>query len=957
MVRASSALTTACDQLMSPSETIDTDLRLDRIRVRGARTHNLQSIDVDLPHGRLIVVTGPSGSGKSSLVFDTIHAEGRRQYLETVSITARQLIHQLERPDVDRIDGLQPAICIDQNVRSAGPRETVGTLTEVDHYLRILFSRFGEPRCPECDTPIHQRSVEEIETLVMQHPEGTRLMVLAAPPPTDPRTPREILTGARRAGFLRVRIDGETVEVEEAAPRIDDVERIEIVVDRLIVRPDIESRLYESLQLAAEQAAGHVVVSLRMPDRSWRDERYATTPSCPECGFAFQALEPRAFNFNSPYGACSTCQGLGTVEAFDAELVIPRRDRSLTANAIAPWSSGRPGNAESPFGDGLEQAIRFLETLGYSADTRLSELPERIVERLLHGSRRPRFDGVMVLLEQAYVTCTDAAQLKELDRFRSPLPCPECRGSRLGIAGRTVCLDGVTLADTSRMTPSALSRWLGELRWPAPIEAVARPLVDAIEHRLDFLRQVGLDYLTIGRAAPTLSGGEYQRVRLATGIGGGLSGACYILDEPSIGLHPQDNERLIQSLKKLQQQGNTLLVVEHDTAIMRAADWIVDLGPGAGPSGGRVVAQGTPEQVSHVEQSTTGSALRGDHLPEQPVRRPIDPDRTVRLEGATLHNLQSVDLVLPLNVLVGISGVSGSGKSSLIEQTLVPAIWRRLGRKAVRPGPFRSLKGVEPGRVERAVAVDQTPIGRSARSNPATFADVFDLIRQLFAETKSARQRGYGPSRFSFNVKGGRCEACRGLGVQRIDMDFLADLQLPCNACHGRRYNAQTLDVRYRGKTIAEVLELTVGEAVSFFSEHPSIAGPLQCLADVGLDYLTLGQPGDTLSGGEAQRVKLASEIGKPARRPTLYLLDEPTTGLHAADVQRLVAALQRLVDLGHSVVVIEHHVDLLAAVDWLIDLGPGAGNRGGRIVAQGTPEQVAANRQSVTGKFLGAGG
>ena len=923
--------------------------RLDRIRVRGASTHNLQGVDVDLPHGRLIVITGPSGSGKSSLVFDTIFAEGRRQYLETVSISARQSIHQLERPDVDRIDGLQPTICIDQNVRAAGPRETVATLTEVDHYLRLLYARFGTPYCPDCDAAIRQQSPEEIESHVMGYREGTRVMILAAPPATDPRTAREILNEARRAGFLRARLDGKIVEVDRVGDEIDDVEQIEVVVDRIVVRPGVESRLVDSLQLAAEQASGNVAVSYQGEDRTWRDEWFATTPSCPKCGFAFVELEPRAFNFNSPYGACDRCEGLGTVEAFDVDLVIPRRNRSLDEGAVIPWSGK---NLPRAAGEAVEEASRFLRKTKHRGDTPLAELPDGIYRRLLHGSRRPPFPGILILLEQEFATCTDSKRLNVLTRYRSELPCPECHGSRLGIPGRSVRLQEKSLADIGRMTPGQLARFLDGIEWHPTCEPVARPLVDAIGHRLAFLQNVGLDYLAMGRAAQTLSGGEYQRVRLATGIGSGLSGVCYILDEPSIGLHPHDNERLIESLQELQRHGNTLLVVEHDTAVMKAADWIVDLGPGAGPEGGRIVAEGTPQDVMRDAASATARCLR-PHRAETTTRRPVDLERSLRLEGASLHNLKSVDLAIPLGVLVGVSGVSGSGKSSLIEQTLVPAVLREFGRKAARPGPYDRLTGIGTHRLERLIQVDQAPIGRSARSNPATFTGVFDLIRQLFAETKESRQRGYRASRFSFNVQEGRCEACRGLGVQRVEMDFLADLQLPCNVCHGRRFNPQTLQVRYRGRTIAEVLDLTVGEAASFFSEHPAIVGPLQCLADVGLDYLSLGQPGDTLSGGEAQRVKLAAQLGKPVRVPTLYLLDEPTTGLHAADVEKLVAALQRLVELGHTVVVIEHQLDLLAAADWLIDLGPGAGSEGGRIVAQGRPQEVANEPASITGRYL----
>jgi excinuclease ABC subunit A len=856
----------------------------DAIRIRGARTHNLRNVDLDIPHWRLVVLTGLSGSGKSSLAFDTLLAEGQRQYIETLSSYARQFFDQMERPDVDLIEGLQPTIAIDQRSATANPRSTVATVTEIYDFLRVLMARAGVVACPQCGTPISQQTPTEIQQAILALPEQSKAMILA--PMVRGRKGRhtDIMERIRREGFVRVRIDGLTYEVEHA-PELKAQQRhdIDAVVDRVIIRPGIENRLAESVRLALKHGDGALRLAILTPEaktqanglssrestaeNGWVERVYNTQYACPDCKESLTEVEPRTFSFNSPYGACPECDGLGTTEDV----------------------------AERP----------------------------------------------------AAVNGSDAAE-----GARGPAPCPACGGSRLRPEARAVRLGGLAIHEITRQSIDRARQFFAELEFPPSQQPIGSPLTAEMVRRLEFLEQVGLDYLSLDRPADTLSGGEMQRVRLATGIGSGLVGVLYILDEPTIGLHPRDNERLIGSLRRLQEQGNSVLVVEHDEAVMRAADWIIDVGPGAGARGGQIVAEGSPAAVADNAGSITGDYLAGRRRIAPPVeRRRVAKTRILELEGATLHNLKNVDVEIPLGLLTCVTGVSGSGKSSLVVDTLAAALARKLHGAAARPGPYRALRGV--AKLERLIHVDQSPIGRTPRSNPATYTGVFDEIRRVFAGTKHARQLGYKLGRFSFNAKGGRCEHCQGQGVERIAMRFLPDLYVTCPVCHGRQFNRQTLAVRYRDKSIADVLAMNIDDAAAFFENHPAIHRMLTSLADVGLGYLTLGQRSTTLSGGEAQRIKLAAELGRPSNGATLYILDEPTTGLHTDDIGRLLKVLQQLVDMGQTVLVIEHHLEVIKCADWVIDLGPEGGAAGGHIVAAGTPEEIAACDVSITGQWL----
>jgi excinuclease ABC subunit A len=957
----------------------------DRIVISGARAHNLKGIDLDIPRDSLIVMTGLSGSGKSSLAFDTIYAEGQRRYVESLSAYARQFLGQMEKPDVDSIEGLSPAISIDQKTTSRNPRSTVGTVTEIYDYLRLLWARIGKPHCYSCGAPIQGQSLEQITDRVLTLEEGTRFMVLAPIVRGRKGEYGRQLEEMRGQGYVRAVIDGELRRLDEEIDLDKKYKHdISVVVDRLVMKEGIRKRLSESIEAASQLAEGIIEVELVDAESGGRVSNGDDAPgikvlsgpsagkrgevlvfsekfACLNCGTSMPELEPRIFSFNSPHGCCHRCHGLGFQRVIDPELIVPDPTLSISEGALEPWTK-----AASMYHRRLLEAV--AEANGIDVDTPWQDLSQRDRDLLLEGTgsdrhtvsyrnrfgrRRTytvRFDGMLASLERRYRE-TDSDNTRErIEGLMALQPCPECGGARLRPESLAVTVGGLNIYEYTRMSARAALGWIEELELTETERAIARLVVREIAERLRFLDSVGIGYLSLERAANTLSGGEAQRIRLATQIGSSLVGVLYILDEPSIGLHQRDNAKLIDTLQRLRDLGNTVIVVEHDEGTIRSADHVVDLGPGAGEHGGEVVAAGTPAKVARSSASLTGQFLSGKRSIEVPPhRRSARGELTVR--GARQHNLKNIDVAVPLGVFDAVTGVSGSGKSTLVNEILYRAVANRLHRARMRPGAHDRIEGID--QIDKIINIDQSPIGRTPRSNPATYTGVFDHIRDLFSKTKEARVRGYKPGRFSFNVKGGRCEVCRGDGQIKIEMHFLPDVYVPCEQCHGRRYNRETLEVRFKGKSIADVLEMSVEEAVEFFAHIPKIQRRLQTLHDVGLDYIRLGQPATTLSGGEAQRVKLATELSKVATGDTLYILDEPTTGLHFADVQRLLEVLDRLVENGNTVVVIEHNLDVIKSADRIIDLGPEGGEAGGEVVATGTPEDVAANAASYTGTFL----
>jgi excinuclease ABC subunit A len=936
------------------------------IRVRGAREHNLKGVDVEIPRRSLTVITGLSGSGKSSLAFDTIYAEGQRRYVESLSAYARQFLELMQKPDVDSIEGLSPAISIDQKTTSRNPRSTVGTVTEINDYMRLLWARVGVPHSPATGLPIEAQTVSQMVDRVMAMPEGTRLYLLAPVVRGRKGEYRKELAELQKRGFQRVKVDGTLHEID-AVPPMDKKRKhdIEVVVDRVVVREGIAARLADSFETALALADG-IAIAENADAKKGTPERtvFSAKFACPVSGFTIAEIEPRLFSFNAPAGACPACDGLGVTTFFDADLVVPDDRLSLAQGAVAPWE----GTSSPYYRQTLESLCKHLKI---SMNTPWRDLPKAAREAILHGTgevpvtmryqdglrayetKKP-FEGVIANLERRWRETDSAWVREELGRYQNEAPCEACGGFRLKPEALAVKIRGLHIGEVSAFSIREAAAWFKALRdhlSPKQME-IARRILREIDERLGFLIDVGLDYLTLARGAATLSGGESQRIRLASQIGSGLTGVLYVLDEPSIGLHQRDNERLLGTLRRLRDIGNTVIVVEHDEDAIRAADWLVDMGPGAGVHGGEVVAAGPPAAVFANTASLTADYMTGRRrvpLPEK--RRQIDARRMLRVVGATANNLKDVTASFPLGTLTCVTGVSGSGKSTLVIDTLYRAVARRLMGTREAPAAHDRIEGIE--LIDKVIDIDQSPIGRTPRSNPATYTGAFAPIRDWFAELPEARQRGYKPGRFSFNVKGGRCEACQGDGVMRIEMHFLPDVYVTCDSCKGKRYNRETLEIQFRGKSIADVLEMTVEDAVAFFQAVPPIRDKLKTLAEVGLSYVTLGQPATTLSGGEAQRVKLAKELSRRATGRTLYILDEPTTGLHFEDVRRLLEVLQALVDAGNTVVVIEHNLEVIKTADWIIDLGPEGGDGGGRIVAEGTPEQVAATEGSHTGRFL----
>ena len=928
------------------------------IIIRGARQHNLKNIDLEIPRNRLTVITGLSGSGKSTLAFDTLYAEGQRRYVESLSAYARQFLERLEKPDVDLIEGLSPAIAIEQKTASHNPRSTVGTVTEIHDYLRLLYARAGEPHCPSCGRPITAWTIDQMVDRVMALPEGTRILIMA-PLSGGGKAPRAgLLKQLKKEGFARVRIDGVVLDLDELGAQPARQSRsIEVVVDRLVVKPPVRNRLGDSLELALARGNGHLLVDVV----DGESLRFNEASACPACGIRHPELTPASFSFNSPHGACAKCGGLGSTTEFDPERIIPHPHLSLREGAVAAWEQ----RTSATFMDFLEALTTHYGTSIY---TPFADLPAAFQRVLLQGSgdepityvfergstrvryRRP-FEGVIPNLERRYRETDSEAVREGIKRFMTFKPCPECGGAKLNPVSRAVTLQGVNIAELSAMTIAQARRFCTGITLDGQRLRIAHRLLAEIADRLGFLEDVGLAYLTLDRPAQTLSGGESQRIRLATQIGSKLTGVLYVLDEPSIGLHPHDHRRLLDTLLRLRDLGNTVLVVEHDAETIRAADCIVDMGPGAGPHGGHVVFAGTPAALMKHSASLTGRYLSGRASIEVPRRRRPGTGARLVIEGAAQNNLKGVTVEFPLGCLIGVTGVSGSGKSTLVCETLYPAACQQLYRSRPAAGRHRRLSGIE--HLSQVIQIDQSPIGRTPRSNPGTYTGLFSFIRDLFARTPEARMRGFKAGRFSFNVKGGRCEACQGDGTLRIEMHFLPDVYVPCDVCAGRRYNRETLEVRYKGLSIADVLEMTVDQGLEFFGRIGPIREKLQTLSEVGLGYAAIGQAATTLSGGEAQRVKLARELSRKGTGRTLYVLDEPTTGLHPEDIRRLLAVLNQLVDAGNTVVVIEHHLDVIKTADYLIDLGPGAGEDGGELVGCGTPEVLAANPRSWTGRFL----
>jgi len=933
----------------------------DKLVIHGARAHNLKNIDVEIPRDKLVVVTGLSGSGKSSLAFDTIYAEGQRRYVESLSAYARQFLGNMEKPDVDSIDGLSPAISIDQKTTSKNPRSTVGTATEINDYLRLLYARVGVPYCPNGHGAIQSSSVEQIVDEVLALPERTRMQILAPIVRRRKGQHKAVFERVQKDGYVRVRVDGEIYDVTEV-PELSKskMHNIEVVVDRLVNKDGIRSRLFDSVEAALRLADGYLIVDTMDDNELLYSEHY----SCPVCGFTVPELEPRLFSFNAPFGSCPTCDGLGNKLEVDMDLVIPDASKTLREGALAPWNP----ISSNYYPAMLEQA---MEQFGVDMDTPFEDLKKEEQDLILYGSGDREFhfhyvndfggvrdidipfEGVVTNINRRYHETNSDFTRNVMRGYMNELSCPTCHGYRLNEAALSVRVGGENGLNIGQISDLSISDHLKEidnLELGENEGVIARPIVKEIKDRLTFLNNVGLNYLTLSRMAGTLSGGESQRIRLATQIGSNLSGVLYVLDEPSIGLHQRDNDRLISSLKKMRDLGNTL-IVEHDEDTMREADWLIDVGPGAGAFGGQIMASGTPEEVAKNKKSITGQYLSGAKSIPVPTERRVGNGRFIEVTGASENNLKNVSVKFPLGKLIAVTGVSGSGKSTLVNGILKKKIAQELNRNSEKPGKHKSVTGIE--HIERLIDIDQSPIGRTPRSNPATYTGVFDDIRDLFAQTNEAKIRGYKKGRFSFNVKGGRCEACSGDGIIKIEMHFLPDVYVPCEVCHGTRYNSETLEVRYKGKNIAEILDMTVDDAVDFFAAIPKIARKVQTIKDVGLGYVTLGQPATTLSGGEAQRMKLASELHKRSTGKSFYILDEPTTGLHTDDIARLLKVLQRFADDGNTVLVIEHNLDVIKTADHIIDLGPEGGVGGGTIVATGTPEEVAAVPESYTGQYL----
>ena len=934
----------------------------DKIIVKGARANNLKNVDVTIPRDKLVVLTGLSGSGKSSLAFDTIYAEGQRRYVESLSSYARMFLGQMDKPDVDYIDGLSPAISIDQKTTSKNPRSTVGTVTEVYDYLRLLWARAGTPHCPKCGKEIRQQTIDQIIDQVLSLPDGTRIQVMAPVARGKKGEYAKTFEDARKSGYVRARVDGSLYELDEEI-KLDKNKKhnIEIVVDRLIIREDVRQRLTDSVETASSLTGGIVMVNLV---REEQDLLFSQNYACEDCGVSIEELAPRMFSFNNPFGACPVCTGLGTQQKVDPALIVPDEEKSILEGAIqaSGWNNIRGDGISRMYFDALAKKYRF------SLDTPFKDLPEKIKTIIFYGTGdekldlhydQPRgkgvlhqpFEGVCNNIERRYHETQSDSVKRELEEFMAEQPCPACKGQRLRKEALAVTVGDLSIHDFTQLSVVDELKWMNQLTVTEQQMLIADRILKEIRNRLGFLQSVGLGYLTLSRSAGTLSGGESQRIRLATQIGSSLMGVLYILDEPSIGLHQRDNDKLLATLKRLRDLGNTLLVVEHDEDTMRAADYLIDVGPGAGVHGGEIVAAGTPEEVMDNPNSLTGQYLSGKRKIAVPEIRRTGSGNFLKVIGASENNLKNVDVEIPLGTFTCVTGVSGSGKSSLVNEILFKKLGAELMRMKTRPGKCKRIEGLE--FLDKVVDIDQSPIGRTPRSNPATYTGLFNDIRDMFAATQEAKSRGYGPGRFSFNVRGGRCEACSGDGLIKIEMHFLPDIFVPCEVCKGARYNRETLEVRYKGKNIAQVLDMTVEEAAEFFSALPKIKNKLQTLCDVGLGYVKLGQSSTELSGGEAQRVKLATELSKIATGRTIYILDEPTTGLHSEDVRRLLEVLQKLVEGGNTVLVIEHNLDVIKCADYLIDLGPEGGDGGGQIVCTGTPEDVAACPSSFTGQYL----
>jgi excinuclease ABC subunit A len=934
-------------------------MAMDKIIVKGARAHNLKNVDVTIPRDKLVVLTGLSGSGKSSLAFDTIYAEGQRRYVESLSAYARQFLGQMDKPDVDTIEGLSPAISIDQKTTSRNPRSTVGTVTEIYDYLRLLYARVGRPTCPKHKIEISSQTIEQMVDRIMEYPERSKLQVLAPVVSGRKGTHVKVFEAVKKQGYVRVRVNGEMVELT------DDIEleknkkhSIEVVVDRIVVKEGVESRLADSLEAALKLGEGRVIIDVMEQEELLFSELHA----CPQCGFSIGELEPKMFSFNSPFGACPECDGLGAKLEVDVDLVIPNWELTLRQHAIAPWEP-----TSSQYYPQLLESV--CNHYGVDMDIPVKDIPKHLMDKILHGSDGEEiyfryendfgqvrenyvpFEGIIKNVERRYHDTSSDYIREQMEKYMAEQPCPGCKGYRLKKESLAVLISGKHVGEVTSFSINEAHEFFSSLELTEKEMQIARMIFREIEERLGFLINVGLDYLSLSRSAGTLSGGEAQRIRLATQIGSRLTGVLYILDEPSIGLHQRDNDRLIATLQNMRDIGNTLIVVEHDEDTMIAADYLIDIGPGAGVHGGEIISAGSPKEVMNDPNSLTGQYLSGKKFIPLPIERRQPEDRFIEVVGATENNLKNVSVRFPLGLFIAVTGVSGSGKSTLVNEILHKSLAQRLYNSKSRPGEHKEVKGIE--YLEKVIDIDQSPIGRTPRSNPATYTGVFDDVRDVFATTNEAKVRGYKKGRFSFNVKGGRCEACRGDGIIKIEMHFLPDVYVPCEVCHGKRYNRETLEVKYKDKNISDILNMTVEDAVTFFENIPKIKRKLQTIYDVGLGYITLGQPATTLSGGEAQRVKLASELHRRSSGRSFYILDEPTTGLHVDDIARLLKVLQRLVENGDTVLVIEHNLDVIKAADYLVDLGPEGGDKGGQIVGTGTPEDLANNPISHTGRYL----